>query len=162
MIMVGTRIIQQEIIFTRKAIHNTRAGETALKPAHEPIVLARKPLSEKSVADNVLKHETGGINIDGCRIELSEGENIILGEVKMAKDVYVGGYAGKDTKSNELGRFPANVMHDGLQEEWSRYFYCPKVSSAERNRGLENFEPKPMAWGNQAKAELKEVILILW
>ena len=128
---------------------------TALKPAHEPIVLARKPLSEKSVADNVLKHETGGINIDGCRIELSEGENIILGEVKMAKDVYVGGYAGKDTKSNELGRFPANVMHDGLQEEWSRYFYCPKVSSAERNRGLENFEPKPMAWGNQAKAELK-------
>jgi len=128
---------------------------TALKPAHEPIVLARKPISEKSITDNVLKHETGGINIDGCRIELSEGENIILGEVKMAKDVYVGGYAGKDTKSNELGRFPANVMHDGLQEEWSRYFYCPKVSSAERNRGLENFEPKPMAWGNQAKAELK-------
>ena len=134
---------------------------TALKPAHEPIVLARKPLSEKSVADNVLKHETGGINIDACRIELSEGDDPRLGGEgswktdKMAKDVYVGGYVGKDTKSNELGRFPANVMHDGLQEEWSRYFYCPKVSSAERNRGLENFEPKPMAWGNQAKAELK-------
>ena len=42
---------------------------TALKPAHEPIVLARKPLSEKSIVDNVLKHGTGGINIDECRIE---------------------------------------------------------------------------------------------
>ena len=42
---------------------------TALKPAHEPIVMARKPISEKSIADNVLKHRTGGINIDGCRIE---------------------------------------------------------------------------------------------
>ena len=42
---------------------------TALKPAHEPIVLARKPISEKSITDNVLKHETGGINIDGCRVE---------------------------------------------------------------------------------------------
>ena len=42
---------------------------TALKPAHEPIVLARKPISEKSIADNVLKWGTGGINIDDCRIE---------------------------------------------------------------------------------------------
>ena len=46
-------------------------------------------------------------------------------------------------------------MHNGLQEEWARYFYCPKTSSTERNRGLENFTAKPMAWGNQAKAELK-------
>ena len=42
---------------------------TALKPAHEPLVLARKPLSEKSVVDNVLKHRTGGLNIDECRVE---------------------------------------------------------------------------------------------
>ena len=42
---------------------------TALKPAHEPLVLARKPLSEKSVVDNVLKHRTGGINIDEWRVE---------------------------------------------------------------------------------------------
>jgi len=42
---------------------------TALKPAHEPIVMARKPLSESSIVDNVLKHGTGAINIDGCRIE---------------------------------------------------------------------------------------------
>ena len=42
---------------------------TALKPAHEPIVMARKPLSEKSIVENVLKHGTGAINIDGCRVE---------------------------------------------------------------------------------------------
>src|SRR5215212_6714591 len=44
---------------------------TALKPAHEPIVMARKPLSEKSVARNVLEHGTGAINVDGCRVGCS-------------------------------------------------------------------------------------------
>jgi site-specific DNA-methyltransferase (adenine-specific) len=92
---------------------------TALKPAHEPVVMARKPLSEKTVASNVLKHGTGGINIDGCRVGLSEGDDSRLGGKgtwktdKMAKDVYVGGYAGEKTGSSELGRFPSNVMHDG-------------------------------------------------
>ena len=47
---------------------------TALKPANEPICLARKPLSEKNVADNVLKWKTGGINIDDCRVEI-EGKD---------------------------------------------------------------------------------------
>ena len=42
---------------------------SALKPAHEPIVMARKQLSEKNIKDNVLKHGTGAINIDGCRVE---------------------------------------------------------------------------------------------
>ena len=45
---------------------------TALKPAHEPICMARKPLSEKSIAENVLKHGTGGINIDDCRINTTD------------------------------------------------------------------------------------------
>jgi site-specific DNA-methyltransferase (adenine-specific) len=50
--------------------HNIGDGwGTALKPAHEPMVLARKPLSEKSVSDNVMKHRTGAINIDECRIQ---------------------------------------------------------------------------------------------
>jgi len=118
---------------------------TALKPAHEPIVMARKPISEKSIADNVLKHRTGGINIDGCRIE---------GEVKRPdtnpdfRDVakkamaqggqdklnfnQISGAERKEIEENNLGRFPANVMHDGLQEDWARYFYCPKTSKAER------------------------------
>ena len=82
---------------------------TALKPAHEPIVLARKALSENSIVANVLKHRTGGIHIDACRNKL---------------------------------RFPTNVMHNGLEEDWARYFYCPKTSKAEKNRGLEDLPIK--------------------
>jgi len=103
---------------------------TALKPAHEPIVMARKPLSENTVVDNVLKHGTGGINIDGCRVGLSEGDDPRLGGKgswktdKMAKQVYSGGYAGVVSGSSELGRFPANVIHDGsdvIEEEFAKF-----------------------------------------
>jgi hypothetical protein len=91
---------------------------TALKPAHEPVVMARKPF-KGSVADNVLKHRTGAINIDESRISLSENDDSRLGGKgtwktdKMAKDVYEGGYDGTETGSSELGRFPANLIHDG-------------------------------------------------
>jgi DNA modification methylase len=92
---------------------------TCLKPANEPIVVARKPISEKTIADNVLKWGTGGINIDGCRIELQEeGEDKRLGgkgtwkTEKMAKNVYKGGYSGEGVTSSKLGRFPANVIFD--------------------------------------------------
>jgi len=91
---------------------------TALKPAHEPIVMARKPLSEKTVVNNVLEWGTGGINIDDSRIGLSEGDDPRLGgkgswsSDKMAKNVYEGGYVGKEITSSELGRFPANVIFD--------------------------------------------------
>ena len=51
-----------------KGISEYEGWGTALKPAHEPIVMARKPLGKKSVADNVLEYGTGAINIDACRI----------------------------------------------------------------------------------------------
>ena len=50
---------------------------TALKPAHEPMVLARKPIDQKSVADNVLKHGVGGINIDDCRVKCEPDDDIV-------------------------------------------------------------------------------------
>ena len=136
---------------------------TALKPAHEPIVLARKPLSEKSVADNVLKYGTGAINIDACRVETNPDVDDMLREVdrkERVSETWKEGSGFKNENNNltgvrEDGRYPANIMHDGLQEEWARYFYCPKTSTEERNRGLEGFSAKPIAWGNQAKAELK-------
>ena len=95
---------------------------TALKPAHEPLVLARKPLSEKSVVDNVLKHRTGGINIDECRVE-GNTENVERKKVvRKSRDddcVFNNGnssfraegtlYADADPR----GRFPSNIMHDG-------------------------------------------------
>jgi site-specific DNA-methyltransferase (adenine-specific) len=94
---------------------------TALKPAWEPIIVARKPL-EGTVAANVQKWGTGAVNVDGCRVELSDGDDPRLGgkgdwsSDKMAKNVYEGGYAGSRVGSSPLGRFPANLIHDGSDE----------------------------------------------
>jgi site-specific DNA-methyltransferase (adenine-specific) len=93
---------------------------TALKPAHEPIVLARKPL-DGTVANNVLMHGVGGINIDGCRV----GDEIIKTSggrsVAITGDERVGAALGMYGESTPLntehqGRFPANFIHDGSDE----------------------------------------------
>ena len=87
---------------------------TALKPANEPIVLARKPISEKTIADNVLKWGTGGINIDGCRV----GNEIIkINQVDLTNAHGNNLGAGvKQPFTGEVkevqGRFPANVIFD--------------------------------------------------
>lgn len=82
---------------------------TALKPAHEPMVLARKPIAG-TVANNVLTYGVGGLNIDGTR---ADGD-----------------------------RWPANFIHDGLDTEWAKFFYCAKTSKRDRNEGLDGFEEK--------------------
>jgi site-specific DNA-methyltransferase (adenine-specific) len=90
--------------------HDYEGWGTALKPAHEPIVMARKPLSEKSIAENVLKHGTGGINIDGSRIE---GEPWVRDNTKGKAEMYDGWGMKPNIKSNETGgRFPANIIFD--------------------------------------------------
>tara|TARA_Y100001937_G_scaffold128206_1_gene203008 strand:- start:8160 stop:9326 length:1167 start_codon:yes stop_codon:yes gene_type:complete len=110
---------------------------TALKPAHEPIVLARKPISEKSIADNVVKHGTGALNIDGCRIEPDDNAKIRFRQVGSNGVADVLTRATTTTLYDPTsGRYPANVIHDGLQEEWARYFYCPKTSTAEREESV--------------------------
>jgi site-specific DNA-methyltransferase (adenine-specific) len=91
---------------------------TALKPANEPICLARKPLSEKSVAENVLKYGTGGINIDGCRIEgikRSPEFTTSLGEIHTSNSL-IGQKSPRNNIDVNEGRFPANVIHDGSEE----------------------------------------------
>jgi len=80
---------------------------TALKPANEPICVARKPLSEKTVAANVLKWGTGGINIDTCRIGT---DNILTCGGKKGGVTY-GDWANKINEYHQ-GRFPANVIFD--------------------------------------------------
>ncbi|MEM0174005.1 MAG: DNA methyltransferase [Sulfolobaceae archaeon] len=97
---------------------------TALKPALEPIVMARKPL-DGTVAQNVLKYGVGGINIDGCRVELANGEetwshgdlgkfeNVANGYQRKNKSMFVN---KGEASGNTLGRFPANVIHDGSEE----------------------------------------------
>ncbi len=135
---------------------------TALKPAWEPIILARKPLMG-TVVENVLKHGTGAININGCRIGATDA----------------GSGAGCDW-DDDVGRWPANLIHDGSPQVvdafpqsngsgsartlnrgqrndgdgWgmadapgqlrdagtgsaARFFFCPKASKADRDEGLE-------------------------
>lgn len=89
---------------------------TALKPAHEPIVMARKPLAG-TVVDTVLAYGTGGLNIDGCRIEANdapEGRARHGGGVAFAEGK--SGYKQDAITLAPAGRFPANVMHDGSDE----------------------------------------------
>jgi DNA modification methylase len=89
---------------------------TALKPSTEIICLARKPLSEGTVAANVLRWGTGAINIDGCRIEHDEP----LTPMAAQKDGdLVFGQAGRRGETTNLkvsGRWPANLCHDGSPE----------------------------------------------
>jgi len=128
---------------------------SALKPSCEFFTLARKPLSEKTIAQNVLKWGTGGINIDGCRVEFDENEP----DKRIGTDTLAGGskksmygdfsnVKEKEIKMYKQGRFPANLIHDGSDEaaigmgDKARYFYCAKASKSERNEGLEGFKEK--------------------
>lgn len=89
---------------------------TALKPAVEPVILARKPLSEKTVVANVLRWRTGAINIDGCRIPASDKTPAPVGEYSGSRIGPTGHKGARDGSSDHLGRWPANLVHDGSDE----------------------------------------------
>ena len=91
---------------------------TALKPAHEPIVMARKPLSEKTVAKNVLKYGTGGINIDDSRVGNEERTVPIHSDDKKDDTTIFGLHPTiqHERVATTEGRFPANFIHDGSDE----------------------------------------------
>jgi site-specific DNA-methyltransferase (adenine-specific) len=108
---------------------------TALKPAHEPIVMARKPLIG-TVVENVIKYGTGGINIDGCRVSgddtttrhNSSSSSYMtgkIGEIQPIQDEYITG--------STLGRFPANLIHDGSDEVLAVFPQTPPTSYATKN-----------------------------
>src|SRR5574344_1104766 len=142
-----------EIIETtrKKYIPNTTLAKqwngwgTSLKPAYEPIIVARKPF-KTSVAENIMQNGVGGINIDECRVPSTGVE---LGRNNNTKPY--GGTTRNEHSTparNNVGlanakRFPANVTHDGSEEEIqamgeaSRYFYCAKASRKDRDEGLE-------------------------
>lgn len=122
---------------------------TALKPAHEPICLARKPLVG-TVAANVLAHGTGAINVDGCRVNTDEELRRAVGGWQTA---YVGGES-KPINTFDLhpegiaGRWPANFIHDGSDEateglrDAARFFYTAKASSEDRDEGCATIPPR--------------------
>jgi site-specific DNA-methyltransferase (adenine-specific) len=146
---------------------------TALKPANEPICVARKPLSEKTIVENVLRWGTGGINIDGCRIgndKITSHNNIYEGRfpanfiIDEEASILLDEQSG-NLKSGfgEIGS--GNSINDGSKVGMkgkiiscyadtggaSRFFYIPKVSKKERNMGLDNFEDKETKITNQSK-----------
>jgi DNA modification methylase len=90
----------------------------AARPQHRPIVMARKPLSEKTVAANVLEHGTGAINIDACRIVTGDIRQTKTGGMGRKSNPVYGEFANAETDdvTTTLGRFPANVIHDGSDE----------------------------------------------
>ncbi|KKL65189.1 hypothetical protein LCGC14_2157460 [marine sediment metagenome] len=90
---------------------------TCLKPAYEPIILARKPV-EGTVASNVLKYGTGGLNIDACRVEHNEPERIVNRTAPKGNGITLGVFANNDNigSPSQKGRFPSNFIHDGSDE----------------------------------------------
>jgi site-specific DNA-methyltransferase (adenine-specific) len=93
---------------------------TALKPALEPIVVARKPLGEKTVAANVLTYGTGGLNIDASRIGRQEGDKSSAGNRTATfgtQNTQSGGDGSGGWEQNSSGRWPANLILDEYTSE---------------------------------------------
>jgi len=91
---------------------------TALKPALEPITVARKPFPG-TVAENVLEHGTGAINVDGCRVDYNgETPSGWFNETERTNTGFklTAGSSSKITSKPGTGRFPANLIHDGSEE----------------------------------------------
>jgi site-specific DNA-methyltransferase (adenine-specific) len=97
---------------------------TALKPALEPITVARKPLIG-TVAENVLTHGTGALNVDGCRVACDWQAERGDAWLRSGKQVTQDSWQGPNTKQagstcadrvSPQGRWPANLIHDGSDE----------------------------------------------
>ncbi len=100
--------------------HNGDWGGTALKPAHEPIVVARKPLVG-TVAKNWAAYGTGALNIDACRVEIlgphgTQGRKALSGHKDTGTVHLTGGLNSEVSPPHDAGRWPANVIHDGSEE----------------------------------------------
>jgi site-specific DNA-methyltransferase (adenine-specific) len=131
---------------------------TALKPALEPITVARKPISEKNIAQNVLKWGTGGVNIDGCRVGMSKND---AQKDKDWKDKYANGkykdLGWKNTSTNGLvseikqGRFPANLIHDGSDEVVELF---PETKGATSRTATKPSNPTSYSAGGQANTPI--------
>lgn len=114
---------------------------TALKPALEPITVARKPLIG-TVAANVAEFGTGAINIDGCRVEAIDAEQLAKHwdretTTDMRGGNFVGGRSGgvlRTTQPSALGRWPANLLHDGSPAVLEQFPNAPgQLASASTN-----------------------------
>lgn len=121
------KIVEQERKNYKPNTENSKKWSgwgTCLKPAFEPIIMARKPIEEKSIAENILKWGVGGINIDECRVELENGYKAPIRSEQSASNQNKRkgqtqcdlGKASGSAGASENGRFPANIITDGSDE----------------------------------------------
>lgn len=135
---------------------------TALKPAWEPICVARKPLVG-TVAENVLAHGTGALNIDGCRVRFVDADDKaaaaaaaqrLTHDQNANRNAYGRFENGEASlapylEKMDAGRWPANLIHDGsddvaaLAGNAARFFYCAKASRRDRGEGNTHPTVKP-------------------
>ena len=120
---------------------------TCLKPAYEPVIMARKPL-EGTVVDTVMKYGTGGINIDECRVP-SDKPIVIHSPAK--ETLYDSGHKDMGTWTDNRGRFPANVIHDGSDEVVELFPNNVKGGTWNNTNGARHFENngKPTEYTNK-------------
>lgn len=124
---------------------------TALKPALEPITVARKPLVG-TVANNVLAYGTGALNIDGCRVPTTDHYAYPNGpggkSLHYSSDARSADVRPSPTQMHTDGRWPANLIHDGSDETTgllgsaARFFYGAKANKKDRDEGLDTLRER--------------------
>ena len=128
---------------------------TALKPALEPITMARKPL-QSTVAANVLEHGTGAINIDGCRIDADISEMEGRSGRSTPNNVWGAGVGHDKTwEPTALGRWPANLIHDGSPEVLAAFPATTSGALSPHHR-LQASDNTSMSGPNQARSPRQE------
>jgi DNA modification methylase len=144
----------KDVPVTAAATDEARKWEgwgTALKPAHEPVVVARKPLSG-TVAGNVLVWGTGGLNIDGCRVNVGADDIAKMSGRsgrRTAGQVFTGKGDGQSWEPTTAGRWPANIVLDGAAAAaLDQQSGVSKSSSG----GRSGTHPAPMDWGKDDTA----------
>jgi hypothetical protein len=124
-----------ETVCTSPEAQQWAGWKTSLKPAHEPICMARKPFKGSTI-DNVLANGLGALNIDATRVEsyepIQRKTNTDFTYATESKDTTGITY---DEQWHNEGRFPSNVI--GEVAGYQKYFYCPKVSRKERHTGFD-------------------------
>lgn len=123
---------------------------TALKPALEPITVARKPLVG-TVAANVLEHGTGALNIDRCRVEAPDGVPLFGNGRREAVSAYANGLGcdGRTGETSTAGRWPANLIHDGSDEVLAQF--PAKAGASAPVKGSEDSNPAKNTYGEYGR-----------
>jgi site-specific DNA-methyltransferase (adenine-specific) len=122
---------------------------TALKPATEIIVVARKPLAASTIAANVLAHGTGALNIDGCRVAAARGDEPLMWKTPRGGIWTTDSQAQAQAQAQALGRWPANVIHDGSDEVLAAFPELHGAGSVREEPGAGTYQGSDKGdWGN--------------